>query len=42
MSELNKKEREEYFNLINEYRNLFNKIYNKYPIIFESTKTALS
>lgn len=35
MSELNKDEKIEYLNLINEYRNLFNKIYNKYPIIFE-------
>lgn len=35
MSELNKDEKIEYLNLINKYRNLFNKIYSKYPIIFE-------
>ena len=35
MNELSTKEREEYFNLIHKYRNLFNKIYKKYPIVFE-------
>lgn len=35
MNELSKKEKQEYFNLIDKYRNLFNKIYKKYPIVFE-------
>ena len=35
MNELCKKEKEEYFSLIDKYRNLFNKIYGKYPIVFE-------
>lgn len=35
MLELNNDEKLEYLNLITKYRNLFNKVYNKYPIIFE-------
>lgn len=46
MAQLNIEEKKEYLYLINKYRNLFNKIYNKYPIIFEhgdidnNTKTS--
>lgn len=39
MAELNNEEKEEYFTLINKYRELFKKIYNKYPIIFEHGDT---
>ena len=35
MSELNEEELKEYENIIEKYKNLFNKIYNKTPIIFE-------
>ena len=35
MGELNNKEKEEYIDLINKYRELFNKIYGSYPIVFE-------
>ena len=35
MSELNEEEKTEYINLLNKYRELFNRLYNKYPIIFE-------
>ena len=35
MAELNKEEKKEYLKLINKYRGIFIKIYNKYPIIFE-------
>ena len=35
MSELNEYEKNEYLNLINKYRDIFNNIYSKYPIIFE-------
>lgn len=35
MGELSNKEKEEYIDLINKYRELFNKIYGSYPIVFE-------
>lgn len=35
MAELNDKERKEYENLIEKYRNIFKSIYKKYPIVFE-------
>lgn len=35
MSELNEEELNEYKNIIEKYKNLFNKIYNKTPIVFE-------
>jgi len=35
MSELNKEEKKEYEFLLNKYRNIFKKVYKKYPIIFE-------
>ena len=35
MGELTEKEQDEYINLLNKYRELFNKIYGKYPIVFE-------
>lgn len=45
MAELNEIERNEYTTIIEKYRNLFKKIYNQYPIIFEhgtSIKNELS
>ena len=35
IGELSIKEQDEYINLVNKYRELFNKIYGKYPIVFE-------
>lgn len=35
MGELAIEKQEEYINLVNKYRELFNKIYGKYPIVFE-------
>lgn len=35
MLEIDLKSQEEYYNLINKYRETFKKIYNKYPIVFE-------
>lgn len=35
MGELTLKEQDEYMELVNKYRELFNKIYGKYPIVFE-------
>lgn len=35
MGELTLKEQDEYMELLNKYRELFNKIYGKYPIVFE-------
>lgn len=35
MSELNDREIQEYIDIIKKYREIFKKIYNKYPIVFE-------
>ena len=35
MGELTEKEQDEYIYLLNKYKELFNKIYGKYPITFE-------
>ena len=35
MGELSIEKQEEYINIVNKYRELFNKIYGKYPIVFE-------
>lgn len=42
MNELTTKEKIEYINLINKYREKFKNIYNKYPIIFEHASSSIN
>lgn len=42
MAELNESEKIEYLSIIEKYRNLFKKIYNRFPIIFEHGTNGLS
>ena len=41
IGELNQEEQDEYINLLNKYRELFNELYGKHPIIFEHGTSRL-